>query len=355
MIHIKKRNRPLSSFDFLTKEPDFENFVSTAVTAEKLLHVDVDSCVLGCRRAMEFAVKWMYAVDKALETPYQDNLVSLMSTDEFRDIVDGGLLRRMDYIRKLGNAAAHGGRRITTEQAALCLENLYIFLDFVAYCYAGDYTERPFDRSLLETTPSVSSADSSLKEGAEKALRENEARLEALLAENAALRDELSARRAEQQQSYVPKPLDISEYKTRKLYIDTMLLDAGWIEGKNWLNEYELPGMPNKSEVGYADYVLLGDDGKILAVIEAKRTCADAAKGRQQAKLYADLIERKQGRRPVVFLTNGFETRIVDNQYPERRVAAIWSKRDLEKLFNLQAMRGSLKYVVVDKNIAGRW
>ena len=73
-----------------------------------------------------------------------------------------------------------------------------------------------------------------------------------------------------------------------------MLQDAGWTEGKDWINEYELPGMPNKSEVGFADYVLMGDDGRILAVIEAKRTCVDVSKGRQQAKLYADLIEEKQ-------------------------------------------------------------
>ncbi len=146
-----------------------------------------------------------------------------------------------------------------------------------------------------------------------------------------------------------------SEYATRKKYIDTMLRDDGWIEGKNWLNEYELPGMPNKSEVGFADYALFGDDGRILAVIEAKRTCADVSKGRQQAKLYADLIEKKQGFRPVVFLSNGFETRIVDNQYPERKVARIYSKRDLEKWFNLQRMRSSLKNIMVDRNIAGRY
>ena len=176
-----------------------------------------------------------------------------------------------------------------------------------------------------------------------------------LMVENAALKEELTARRAGQQQTYVPKPLDLSEYKTRKLYIDTMLTDAGWTEGKDWLNEVELPGMPNKSEVGYADYVLYGDDGRPLAVIEAKRTCVDVAKGRQQAKLYADLLEKKYHRRPVIFLTNGFETRITDNLYPERRCAAIYSKRDLEKLFNLQTMRTSLKNIMVDPKIAGRY
>lgn len=125
-------------------------------------------------------------------------------------------------------------------------------------------------------------------------LEKKELDLQTLIKENAALKEELSARREEQQDSYVPKPLDLSEYKTRKLYIDAMLEDAGWIEGKDWINEYEIPGMPNKSEVGFADYVLLGDDGRVLAVIEAKRTCIDVSKGRQQAKLYADLIEQRQ-------------------------------------------------------------
>ena len=169
------------------------------------------------------------------------------------------------------------------------------------------------------------------------------------------MKEQLTARREEQKQTYVPKPLDLSEYKTRKIYIDTMLIDAGWTEGKNWLNEVELEGMPNKSEVGYADYVLYDDAHRPLAVIEAKRTCVDVAKGRQQAKLYADLLEKRCGRRPVIFLTNGFETRIDDGQYPERKVSMIYSKRDLEKWFNLQSMKTSLKHITVDKNIAGRY
>ena len=336
----------MTNFDIFTKEPDFAPFVEPAVAAELIYQIDPAACVLNCRRAMEAAVKWMYSVDAELVMPYQDNLISLINTDEFRDIVDNNLLRRMDFIRKTGNTAAHAGKKISKEQAALCLENLYIFFDFVAYCYADEYQEGTFDSSLLEKETPVAvpviNPDAELK-------------LEKLMAENAALKEELTARRVEQQQTYVPKPLDISEYKTRKLYIDAMLEDAGWIEGKNWINEYEIPGMPNKSEVGFADYVLMGDDGRILAVIEAKRTCVDVAKGRQQAKLYADLIEKKQGRRPVVFLTNGFDTRIVDNQYPERKVASFYSKRDLEKLFNLHSMRSSLKYIMVDKQIAGRY
>ena len=340
----------MTNFDFLKKESKFLPFAEAAISAEKIYQIDTAACVINCRRAMEAAVKWMYSVDSALVMPYQDSLISLINTDEFRDIVDDNLLRRMDFIRKTGNAAAHAGRQITKEQAALCLENLFIFLDFVAYCYGDNYEERAFDPNLLNPIQEPAGGDSPAK-----GVAEEEIDLATLMAENAALKAELTARREEQQQTYVPKPLDISEYKTRKLYIDAMLQDAGWTEGKDWLNEVELPGMPNKSEVGYADYVLYGDDGKPLAVIEAKRTCVDVSKGRQQAKLYADLLEKKYHHRPVIFLTNGFETRITDNLYPERKCATIYSKRDLEKLFNLQTMRSSLKNIVVDKHIAGRY
>ena len=334
----------MTNFDFLKKEPKFKDFADVAISAEKILPLDCAASVLSCRRAMEFAVKWMYSVDSSLVMPWDERLVSLMNTDEFRDIVDADILKRMEFIRKTGNFAAHAGKQVKKEQAELCLQNLYIFLDFVAYCYADHYTESTYvPRLLLEKSPEpVAETETDLK-------------LEELIKENAALKEELTARREEQQQTYVPKPLDISEYKTRKIYIDSMLQDAGWIEGQNWLNEYKVQGMPNKSEVGYADYVLLGDDGQILAVIEAKKTCVDVSKGRQQAKLYADLIEQKQGRRPVVFLTNGFEVRICDYQYPERKIAAIYSKRDLEKLFNLRKMHSSLSKISIDKNIAGRY
>ena len=335
----------MTNFDFLKADKQFDSFSGVAIAAENILHIDVDSCVMNCRRAMEFAVKWMYSVDKSLDMPYQDSLVNLMNNEDFRDIVGGDIWKRMDFIRKVGNNVAHGGRKITQEQAELCLENLYIFLDFVAYCYGSTYEAKGFDSSLLTLTP----------QEALSFVPDAEIDLQKLIEENKELKEELTARRAEQQQTYVQKPLELSEFKTRKIYIDTMLQDAGWTEGKDWLNEVELPGMPNKSEVGYADYVLYGDDGRPLAVIEAKRTCVDVSKGRQQAKLYADLLEQKYGRRPVIFLTNGFETHITDNLYPERKCACIYSKRDLDKLFNLQTMRTSLNNVIVDKNIAGRY
>ena len=207
----------MTNFDIFSSTPELEPFASVAVSAEKILHIDPAACVLNCRRAMEFAVKWMYSVDKGLVMPYQDSLVSLMNAEDFRDIVGTDIWRRMDFIRRIGNTAAHTGKKITEEQAALSLENLYVFLDFVAYCYAENYTERHFDRSLL-TQPA--------EPPAAPVQEVPEADLAALMAENAALKEQLTARRAEQQQTYVPKPLDLSEYKTRKIYIDTMLTDA---------------------------------------------------------------------------------------------------------------------------------
>lgn len=337
----------MSNFSPYLSIPSFAAFAPIAESAEKILSIDPAACVLNCRRAMEAAVKWMYAVDGSLVMPWDDKLVTLINTEEFRGIVDDQLIFRLDFIRRMGNNAAHGGKVITREQAVLCLQNLFVFFDFLAYCYGENYTEHTFNPALLaeqsaQPTPPAVDEDAARK-------------LDALIKENAALKEQLTQRREEQHQTYVPKPLEISEYKTRKLYIDAMLQDAGWVEGKNWLNEVKLPGMPNKSETGYADYVLYGDDGKALAIVEAKRSCVDPAVGRQQAKLYADIIEKQQGRRPVIFLTNGFETKIDDGQYPERKCAAIWSKRDLEKLFNLLRMRTHLDNIVVDENIAGRY
>ena len=336
----------MTNFDFLQSDPKFNTFSGVAVAAEKVLPIDVASSVINCRRAMEFAIKWMYSVDDSLAKPWDDKLVSLMNTEDFREIVDRDLWIRLDFIRKKGNSAVHTGKKVTQEEAMLCLENLYIFMDFIAYCYGEKYEEGKFEPKLV------------FEENEEKVIQEpliSDVDLQALIKENAELKEALTARRKEQYQNYVPKPLDISEYKTRKIYIDTLLEDAGWILGKDWLNEVELQGMPNKSGLGRADYVLYGDDGRVLAVIEAKRTCEDVVKGRQQAILYANLIEKKQGRRPVIFLTNGFDTRIIDTCYPERRVSAIYSKRDLEKWFNLQSMRTSLANVNVDKEIAGRY
>ena len=233
----------MTNFDYLKKEKQFDSFSEVAISSEKLLPIDREACVINCRRAMEFAVKWLYSVDASLQKPYQDNLHSLMSTEEFRALVDKGLWRRMDLIRKMGNRAAHAGAKITFDEASLCLQNLFIFLDFVACCYAKEYEERQFDLSLFgkglpeQQAPHRTFADVDLQ---------------ALIEENKALKAELTRRRESKRPAYVPKPLDLSEYKTRKIYIDFMLRDAGWVEGQNWLNEVKIEGMPKDMRIMYS-------------------------------------------------------------------------------------------------------
>lgn len=119
----------MTNFDFLLEEKKFSGFANTAITAEKLYQIDLPSCLFNVRRALEFAVKWMYSVDGSLTMPYQDQLVSLINTEEFRDIIDDNLYRRINFIRMLGNNSAHSTKQITPEQAQLALENLFYFLD----------------------------------------------------------------------------------------------------------------------------------------------------------------------------------------------------------------------------------
>lgn len=337
----------MTNFDYLKSESQFSTFVDVAICAERIIHIDAEACVINCRRSMEFAIKWMYSVDKSLIMPYQDNLNSLMHTEEFRDIVDGNLWDRLNFIRRMGNNAAHTSRKITFDQAALCLHDLFVFLDFIAYCYADNYEQREFDVELIKAEQNKTQTPISVQY--------DDIDTKVLMTENKPFEEKFTSRRKKQAAGYAPKTLELTEYETRKIYIDAMLLDAGWTEGKDWINEVKLYGMPSKSEKGWADYVLYDDAYRPLAVIEAKRDGEKETKGRQQAELYADILEKEYGRRPVIFLTNGFDTRIIDGQYPERKCATIYSKRDLEKWFNLLAMRTSLRNIVINKDIAGRY
>ena len=115
-----------------------------------------------------------------------------------------------------------------------------------------------------------------------------------------------------------PDAHDYSEAETRTLLIDLELKRAGWAPDQPRDREYEVTGMPNNKGIGYVDYPLWGDDGKPLAVVEAKKTTADARVGQQQAKLHADCLEAMTNQRPIIFYTNGYDTWIWDDLfYPQ--------------------------------------
>lgn len=336
----------MSNFQFLLSDPGFASFAEVAVAAEKILHIDPAACIINCRRSMEFAIKWMYSVDDDLEMPDQDNLLRLMSQKDFRAIVGTELWQRMDFIRRKGNTAAHAIGKISEGSAMICLENLHAFLDFLAYCYGEDHAETVFDPKLVPTATSQSSKQDPIPPAPD---------LAKLMEENRKLKAHLTARREEHQKSYVPKPLELSEYETRKFYIDAMLEDIGWTEGMDWRNEIELSPPDPTGQILTADYVLYDDGGIPLAIIEALKTGSELSLGLTKAQLCAEAIEKQYGRKPVIFLTNGFETHILHDTFPRRKCSDLYSKSDLEKLFRIQRESTPLKEITIAASIADRY
>ena len=154
----------------------------------------------------------------------------------------------------------------------------------------------------------------------------------------------------------VPETHDWDESTTRRLIIDLALQRAGWPLDQEHDREYEVTGMPNASGLGYADYVLWGDDGKPLAVVEAKKTTLDPAVGRQQAKLYADCLEAMHGQRPIIYYTNGYETYLWDDQtYAPRGVAGFHKKDELASLLHRRTHREPLDVAQVKNAIVERY
>lgn len=151
-----------------------------------------------------------------------------------------------------------------------------------------------------------------------------------------------------------------TEYQTRNKYIDVALKHIGWkfdSADADVREEYEVTDMNGvQGQKGYADYVLFGRDGLPLAVIEAKRTSKDPNSGRKQAALYADCLERKFGRRPMMFTSNGFETYFWDDlSSPQRKVSGFFTKSDLEKLMNRRETRKKLNTIPISDKITDRY
>ena len=329
----------MTNFDFLKKHNEFESFADTAVQAEELYPKYLDMSVICCQRALEISVKWMFSVDKSLTTwrnPENVTLSDLMNTYQFKELIGRELFEKINFIRKKGNDVKHKFNVIITKgQCEVCLRNLFEFLDYVSCLYINGYEQQKYIEAYLENESEGARVVNPYDEES-KEISYNE-----LLEKNKDNKEKYTSEREKNQSKYNP-PHEITEYETRKIYINDMIIDGGFKIGKDCLEEVEIADMPNVTGKGYADYVLYDDFNIPLAVIEAKRYSADPSVGRQQAKLYAEYLKKKFGRRPIVFLTNGFDTRIIDNDYNEREISAIYSKKDLEKLFKLsrQGIKG---------------
>lgn len=348
----------MSNFDFLKMKKEYELFAPACVEAEKIYASAPAMCAVGCRKALELAVKWIYSADKTMKMPYKDNLQSLIHEPSFRFAVDYNTWGKLPFIIKLGNLAVHTERSVQSSDALASLKGLFEFVQWIDYCYGSDYQERVFDESLIPTEK-IAVDTRKIKEQ-ETLLDEKEAEIEALRKQIEQMSAQYTAEKEKHQQERSFQPEDLSEFQTRKIYIDVDLKFMGWkFDGTDAdvQEEYPVQGMAGVvGQMGYCDYVLFGKDGLPLAVIEAKRTSKDPNIGRKQAILYADCLERKFGRRPMMFTTNGFETYYWDDQSgPQRKVSGVFSKEDLQKLMNRRAERQDLMSIPIDDKITDRY
>lgn len=343
----------MSNFDFILKNEIFKTFAEASVEAEKSIAVANVSCTILCRRALELAVKWIYANDRELVLPYQNNLSSLVYDINFKSMINEKVFNGMTYIIKLGNFSVHSNKKVTRKEAVLCLKYLFDFMDWLAYYYDSNYIETKFDEGKL---PGESSANlkKEEREELENKLVEKDEKIEKILKENEELREKLTKQRTSKKTAYNFKVSDISEFETRKQFIDLDLKIAGW-DSTNIREEVEVRGMPNTQEAGYVDYVLYGENGKPLAVVEAKRTSKDAKIGQQQAKLYADCLEKEYAQRPIIYYTNGKEIYMWDDlSYPERKVSGFYTQDELQLLIKRRDSKENLEHIYIANNIANR-
>jgi type I restriction enzyme R subunit len=353
--------RRMSQFVFLQRE--WAAVFEAASKAEGAVHADPRAACFYARRALELAVSWAYKHDVALRLPYQDNLSALIHEPSFKQTAGEAVFSKARVINTLGNRAVHSHRAVPTEDAVVAVRELF----HIAYWFARTYgrTQRPapglaFNPATLpKAQPSPQQTAEQLQK-LEASLRERDEKLAALLSDKSALDEELKRLRAavavaKQVAAGQPDTHDYSEAETRDYFIDLLLKEAGWPLDQDRDREFEVRGMPNAEGKGFVDYVLWGDDGKPLGLVEAKRTRRDPRVGQQQAKIYADCLERQFGQRPIIFYSNGYDHWLWDdNRYPPRRVQGFYKKAELELLIQRRATRRSLAEAPINSAIVER-
>lgn len=355
----------MSNFDFVPAQ--WGSTREDAVRAESHAVTDPRSSVFYARRVIEQVVVRIFDLER-LATPYKSDLAARLGDAGFQSAVGPEFITKATVIRRLGNGAVHDNRTVTSQTALNVLRELHDVLKWAVYTYSTSPDDVPtaaaFDRSVIPapaeegSQPPLSTAELNRilatfeeKDAALAEAKKNSAALQAELDQARAAVAAAQAAKAHQATQF-----DWDESSTRELFIDADLMEAGWALTETRDREYPVTGMPNVHGTGFVDYVLWGDDGLPLAVIEAKRSRKDPAVGQQQAKLYADSLEAMTGRRPVIFWSNGYQHWIWDDAagYPPRRISGFLTKDELELMVQRRQTRLPLKDAVVDTSIVGR-
>ncbi len=342
----------MSSFSFIP--PQWSAIADTPREAELHAFTAPLYSAMLCRKSLEEWVRWMYEHDEDLKLPYDTSLSSLIHDQGFKDLVLAVQFNHINLIRKLGNTAIHTNAKVKHQESLYILQLLHGFISYVTLLYSPDKPDiHTFDERLV---PKEYGKDKSKEEliRLEKAFHEQQDKLEKLEAELAgvkAIKDHNIG--------FIPPAVDHNEDLTRKIYIDTLLRESGWDPYGLNVAEYPVHHMPQAlgyNGEGWVDYVLWGDNGKPLAVVEAKRTSRDPRVGQHQAKCYADSLEIECGQRPVIFYTNGYKSWIWDDKnYAPRPVWGFYTKDELQLLIQRRTSRKPLADRTINNDITDRY
>lgn len=331
------------NFEFL--RPKYDVLANLGGLAEAVLHVDPGSALTRLRSFGEEMTKTIYKEESLPRFP-QATFYELTKNPVFADCVDKSLIHQLNFLRVQGNDSAHGAEG-DLQSAKMSLSTAHQLAGYMALTYGGEPKE---NLPPLKEVPDPVNAIAQLKKSVssyKKDIEKQQEELERVMVE-------LDRERAKQAESYEPPAgseqqarkersqkaadsLQWNEAKTRAQLIDAMLVKAGWDIGNPARvgQEVEVQFPDNPSGRGYVDYVLWGENGQPLALIEAKKSgTVNLQAGREQARLYADSFEYMGFQRPVIFYSNGYETFIWDDhQYNTYRpVYGFYSRESLEYL-----------------------
>ena len=342
-----------SNFHYITNS-SFNKLASTLQEAEQYVFIAPGYSAVLCRKSLEEWIHWLYENDSELTLPYDTSLNSLLHNQDLKNLLAPSIFKQVNLVRKLGNEAVHASVKIQPEESLHVLQILHNFTEWVMNIYSTvKITVPPFDVSLIPQEPPTLKYKDRIAE-----LEEQFQRAQELIKQKEEELIRLQAIKV--QHIKLPPPPDPNEKVTREMYINLLLREAGWNPNGTNVAEYPVVGMPTgdgkNNGTGYVDYVLWGDNGQPLAVVEAKRTSRDSRVGSNQAKLYADCLENMFGQRPIIFYTNGFETYIWDDKvpYPPREIFGFYKKEELALLIQRRTTRTSIEHAPVDTNIVDR-
>ena len=347
----------MRNFDIIKDIKGLGTVYKYCSTAEDFQVVNPMVSAVQARLALETMVKTVYRL-KGWQTGERASLLSLTTDERFTAFIDSDdLMKRIHYVRKIGNNAAHAGDGfVGRRESFFAVLNLYYFIGSVSLVWQLIDTLPDFDKTLIPQSlePGNMAATPTENKVCAITTKASEVVAEAVTEASTAQPATIEAR---------PVVNVLTEAETRKLYIDLLLHEAGWKVSERKGEpiprqagiEIEVSGMPTESGTGYADYVLFDDDRTPLAVVEAKRTSVDAAQGRHQAELYADcLAARYACPRPVIYYTNGFDTYIIDGiGYPPRKVMGFHTIDELRRMI-AQRGRNDITNLQISDKITNR-